>query len=82
MAVALLYFVTMGIVIIAEEIEEPFGRDPNDLPVDAIVHTIHWDLNELYQQRAASPLENPPFGEPQVKVVRVKTPASLSDKSR
>lgn len=46
-AVAAIYFLAMSIVTIAEEIEEPFGRDPNDLPVDAIAQTIHKNIFEI-----------------------------------
>lgn len=80
LAVAVLYFVTMSLVTIAEEIEEPFGRDPNDLPFDAIIQGLHRNINEIYALRMVPPPQVPPFGEPKVKVVRVKTPAGLPDK--
>ncbi|MGB0524275.1 MAG: bestrophin family protein [Flammeovirgaceae bacterium] len=46
-AVAAIYFLAMSIVTIAEEIEEPFGKDPNDLPVDAIAQGIHKNVYEI-----------------------------------
>jgi putative membrane protein len=48
MAVAAMYYVAMSIVIIAEEIEDPFGTDENDLPVDAIAKNIHLNVKEIY----------------------------------
>ncbi len=72
LAVAIIYFVSMSLVIIAEEIEEPFGRDPNDLPVDSIVHNIHKNINELYLNRTMPRPDSVPFGEPKVTVVKVK----------
>lgn len=47
LAVCVIYFLAMSIVIIAEEIEEPFGTDPNDLPVDAISLNIFNNIKEI-----------------------------------
>ncbi len=47
LAVCFIYFLAMGIVIIAEEIEEPFGNDRNDLPLDAITKGIFNNLKEF-----------------------------------
>ena len=33
--------------VIAEEIEDPFGTDANDLPTDVIYETIKENLNEI-----------------------------------
>lgn len=57
-AVAAIYFLAMSIVTIAEEIEEPFGNDPNDLPVDAIAQNIHknvYEIQNLSIAKLASP---------------------------
>lgn len=53
LAVVMIYYVTMSIVIISEEIEEPFGTDPNDLPVDRIVANIQKSLHEIYYNNTA-----------------------------
>jgi putative membrane protein len=46
-ASAVLSFALFGIDEIGVEIEDPFGRDPNDLPVDAIGLTIERTVDEL-----------------------------------
>ena len=45
--VLLLYFILMSIVATAEEIEEPFGHDLNDLPMDTISENIKKNIQEL-----------------------------------
>ena len=45
-AAAVVAFGLYGIDEIGVEIEEPFGRDPNDLPLDAIVETIGLNVRE------------------------------------
>lgn len=47
-AVALIFYFMMAIVMIAEEIEDPFGLDDNDLPVDQIAHNIKNNLQEIF----------------------------------
>jgi len=46
--VAFVFYVLASLEIIAEEIEDPFGGDENDLPLDKIAHTIHKNMNELF----------------------------------
>lgn len=46
-AVAIIYYVAMSLVTIAEEIEEPFGHDPNDLPLDGMSQTIQENVKEI-----------------------------------
>jgi ion channel-forming bestrophin family protein len=41
------FFATMGLELLATEIEEPFGTDRNDLPLDDIGATIARDVNTL-----------------------------------
>lgn len=41
------FFATMGLELLATEIEEPFGTDRNDLPLDDISATIARDVNTL-----------------------------------
>jgi putative membrane protein len=45
--VALISFTLFGIEEIGIEIENPFGRDPNDLPLDAICETIKRNIADL-----------------------------------
>ncbi|MFM2063149.1 MAG: hypothetical protein RLZZ507_2819 [Cyanobacteriota bacterium] len=42
-----LVFRLKGSVILAMEIENPFGYDTNDLPLDAICETIKYDIEEF-----------------------------------
>ncbi|GLC25161.1 bestrophin family protein [Roseisolibacter agri] len=41
------FFATMGLELLAVEIEEPFGTDPNDLPLDDIAARARRDVHEL-----------------------------------
>jgi ion channel-forming bestrophin family protein len=45
--VALISFTLFGIEEIGVEIENPFGRDPNDLPLDAICETMLRNIEDL-----------------------------------
>ena len=47
LAVAAIYYVAMSIVVISEEIEEPFGTDSDDLPVDGIAKNIFRNVMEI-----------------------------------
>lgn len=40
-------YALMGIEMIAGEIEEPFGLDSNDLPLDAMARTIYLNVHEI-----------------------------------
>jgi ion channel-forming bestrophin family protein len=46
-AVALVSFTLFGIEAIGVEIENPFGTDPNDLPLDTICNTIERNIDDL-----------------------------------
>jgi len=46
-------YALLGIETIAVEIENPFGHDFNDLPIDSICQTIEGNLFELLQRRIA-----------------------------
>ena len=46
--VALIFYVFAGIELLAEEIEDPFGTDANDLPTDTIFNTIKQNLNQIF----------------------------------
>ena len=41
------FFASMGLELLATEIEEPFGTDQNDLPLTAIGETIDRDVREI-----------------------------------
>jgi len=43
----LISFTLLGIEEIGLEIENPFGYDTNDLPLDAICNTIKYDIEEF-----------------------------------
>ncbi len=47
--VMLLYYILMSIVITAEEIEQPFGTDLNDLKLDVISHNIGQNIREIIE---------------------------------
>lgn len=42
----ILYYIMMSIVLTAEEIEDPFGKDLNDLPMDEIAANIRKNIAE------------------------------------
>lgn len=46
-AVMFITYVLLGIEMIAEEVEDPFGMDANDLPVADIAKTIRTNVEEL-----------------------------------
>lgn len=45
--VAFVFYAFASIEVIAEEIEDPFGREANDLPTDAISDTIRANLHDI-----------------------------------
>jgi ion channel-forming bestrophin family protein len=45
--VVLITFVLMSVELIAEEIEDPFGRDLNDLPTDELASKIKENVREI-----------------------------------
>jgi putative membrane protein len=45
--VALISFTLLGIEEIGIQIEDPFGHDPNDLPLDAICNTMQRNIEDL-----------------------------------
>jgi ion channel-forming bestrophin family protein len=46
-AVLLVSFILLSVELIAEEIEDPFGRDINDLPTDDLAKRIRENVNEI-----------------------------------
>jgi len=47
--VLLLFYILVSIELIAEEIEDPFGRDINDLPTDELANKIRNDVREIFE---------------------------------
>jgi putative membrane protein len=45
-----IFYVLVSIEVLAEEIEDPFGTDPNDLPTDDIANTIKISVNEVFHE--------------------------------
>jgi putative membrane protein len=45
----LILYALAGLEIIAEEIENPFGTDPNDLPIDQICKNIRKHVGEILE---------------------------------
>ncbi len=48
----LIVFALVGVELMGEEIEDPFGLDCNDLPTGDIAHTIRRNVFELLEDRA------------------------------
>ena len=49
--VGFVFFAFIGLELMAEEIEDPFGLDCNDLPTGAIAHTIKTNVFEIFELR-------------------------------
>ena len=45
--VMLIFYAMVGLDVIGEEIEDPFGQDENDLPFDAICKSLRKNINEI-----------------------------------
>ncbi|MGO4293727.1 bestrophin family protein [Chitinophaga sp. RAB17] len=45
--IVFIFFVLASLELIAEEIEDPFGKDANDLPIDTICSNIRLHVSEL-----------------------------------
>jgi putative membrane protein len=46
--VVFVFYILASLELIAEEIEDPFGTDANDLPTDNLATTIQGNLKELF----------------------------------
>jgi putative membrane protein len=47
--VLMLFYILVSIELIAEEIEDPFGHDVNDLPTDYLAEKIRTDVREIFK---------------------------------
>ena len=45
--VMLVFYILVSVELIAEEIEDPFGVDENDLPLDGLCQTIRTNIEEI-----------------------------------
>jgi len=50
--VMFIFFALLGVELLGEEIEEPFGLDCNDLPTGDIAHTIKTNIFEILEDRS------------------------------
>lgn len=46
------FYVLVSMEVLAEEIEDPFGTDDNDLPTDQLCETIRKNVNEVFAENA------------------------------
>ncbi len=62
LVVGLISFAVFGIEEIGIEIENPFGVDPNDLPLDAICQTLQFNIDDLmrWPPQEQNPLDAAP----------------------
>ena len=44
----MVFFILISVELIAEEIEDPFGHDVNDLPTDELSVKIRNDVKEIF----------------------------------
>ena len=49
--VAMVFYVLASMEVIAEEIEDPFGDDSNDLPITKISQNIEKHINQIFQTK-------------------------------
>lgn len=59
--VALISFTVFGIEAIGIEIENPFGDDPNDLPLDTICQTMQQNIHDLISQAPSTGIWQQPI---------------------
>ena len=57
--VVLVFYALASLELIAEEIENPFGTDPNDLPLESICETIRKSVTEILGDAAAGAFRRP-----------------------
>jgi putative membrane protein len=49
--VMLMSYILLSVELIAEDIEDPFGKDPNDLPTDELSLKIKENVTEILNAR-------------------------------
>ena len=50
--VAFIFYVLASLELIAEEIEDPFGGDSNDVPTDLLAQNIHRTVNDIFGEHS------------------------------
>ncbi len=50
--VVFVFYILGSLEVIAEEIEDPFGEDANDLPTETICRTIRTSIHQILGERA------------------------------
>ncbi|MEN9204604.1 MAG: bestrophin family ion channel, partial [Thermostichales cyanobacterium DRC_bins_46] len=68
--VGLVSFILLGIEEIGVEIENPFGRDPNDLPLDTICLTMQRNIDDLISLSSNSAVMDRSLQTPEALVYR------------
>jgi putative membrane protein len=56
--VMLIFFALLGVELMGEEIEDPFGLDCNDLPTGDIAHTIKRNVFEILEDRVTDKVKD------------------------
>jgi ion channel-forming bestrophin family protein len=60
--ILVIFYALAGVKNIGEEIEEPFGKDKNDLPLDAICQRITLNIEEIFEgNEIDKSIDNPIF---------------------
>lgn len=49
--IPLVFYIFASIEVLAEEIEDPFGQDTNDLPLNRMSNTVRDNLNEIFGEQ-------------------------------
>ena len=57
--VTFIFYVLASLELIAEEIEEPFGGDDNDLPIEKISQNIQVHVGEIFDSGRGNREQNP-----------------------
>lgn len=45
-----IFYILVAVELIAEEIEDPFGKDENDLPTDGLTETMQRNVREIFKE--------------------------------
>lgn len=56
--VMFIFFALLGVELLGEEIEDPFGLDCNDLPTGDIAHTIKTNVFEILEERKGNAVKH------------------------
>lgn len=61
--VPFVFYVMVGIEVIAESIENPFGKDKDDLPIEDITQNIARNVKEILSAAYGEPVQEKVEGE-------------------